>query len=105
MPSFTAWRTPGLIALAVVVIDQATKQWLTPERELVVKDLEEFTQHWLHRATIVWALMNKKQSSLILAVDELDRKHQTSFLLPSEESSEEEGKKNCSSHRKENRPR
>jgi len=31
MPSFTAWRTPGLIALAVVVIDQATKQWAVNE--------------------------------------------------------------------------
>lgn len=69
-------------------------QWLTPEKRLMVEHLEDFTQHRLHRATIVWALMNQKQSSLIQAVDELDRKHQTSFLLPDEDSSEEEGQEN-----------
>ena len=46
----------------------------------MVEEHMAMTQNRLHRGTIVWALMNRKQHSLIQALEKLDRHHNTELV-------------------------
>ena len=69
--------------------DQTATNWLNGDGDLHLSGLRQemvqehmlYTHNRLEKATVVWALMNMKQESLLNAVSKLNRKHRTIMIM------------------------